>query len=107
MLLIHGDDDRNVPFSETKWLAEKLAALGVDHEVLVFPDDVHGFLLHRNWVRAFEAAADFLERKLRSATPLSPHAGRGEGEGLAGSHSRGAAPFPRRKLRLMPASTPL
>ena len=65
VLLIHGDDDRNVPFSETKWLVEKLEGLGVEHEVLVFPDDVHGFLLHRNWVRAYEAIADFLDRKLR------------------------------------------
>ena len=71
VLLIHGDDDRNVAFSETKWLAERLADLGVEHEILVFPDDVHGFLLHRNWVRAFEAAADFLDRKLaaRSREP--------------------------------------
>jgi dipeptidyl aminopeptidase/acylaminoacyl peptidase len=64
VLLIHGDDDRNVPFSETKWLVERLDALGVEYELLVFPDDVHGFLLHRNWVRAFEAAADFLDRML-------------------------------------------
>jgi len=64
VLLIHGDDDRNVPFSETKWLVERLDAMGVEYELLVFPDDVHGFLLHRNWVRAFETAADFLDRKL-------------------------------------------
>jgi dipeptidyl aminopeptidase/acylaminoacyl peptidase len=64
VLLIHGDDDRNVPFSETKWLAERLDEMGVDHEVLVFPDDVHGFLLHRNWVCAYEAMADFFDRKL-------------------------------------------
>ena len=64
VLLIHGDDDRNVPFSETKWLVEKLDAMGVDYELLVFPDDVHGFLLHENWVRAYEAAADFFDRKL-------------------------------------------
>ena len=64
VLLIHGDDDRNVPFSETKWLVEKLDALGVDYELLVFPDDVHSFLLHRNWVRAFETMSDFLDRKL-------------------------------------------
>jgi len=69
VLLIHGDDDRNVPFSETKWLVEKLDALGVDHELLIFPDDVHSFLLHRNWVRAFEATSDFLDRKLSADLP--------------------------------------
>jgi hypothetical protein len=28
-------------------------------------DEVHGFLLHRSWVTAFEASLDFLNRKLR------------------------------------------
>lgn len=65
VLLIHGDDDRNVPFSETVWLAEKLMRQGVDCELLIFPDEVHSFLLHRNWVKAFEATASFFERKLK------------------------------------------
>ncbi len=69
VLLIHGDDDRNVPFSETKWLVERLDALGVDYELLVFPDDVHEFLLHRNWVRAFAAMSDFLDRRLSADLP--------------------------------------
>lgn len=64
VLLIHGDDDRNVPFSETKWLVEKLDAMDVEYELLVFPDDVHSFLLYRNWVRAYEATADFFDRNL-------------------------------------------
>ncbi|MDJ0838321.1 MAG: prolyl oligopeptidase family serine peptidase [Acidobacteriota bacterium] len=64
VLLIHGDDDRNVNFSETIWLAKDLKAQGVEVELLVIPDDVHSFLLHRNWVRAFEATADFFDRKL-------------------------------------------
>lgn len=65
VLLIHGDDDRNVPFSETVDLAESLARRGVEYEQLVFPDEVHGFLLHENWVRAFEATLSFFDRKLR------------------------------------------
>jgi dipeptidyl aminopeptidase/acylaminoacyl peptidase len=64
VLLIHGDDDRNVPFSESVDLAESLAERHVDFEQLVFPDEVHGFLLHRSWRAAYEAALDFLGRKL-------------------------------------------
>ncbi|MCB0637287.1 MAG: S9 family peptidase [Lewinella sp.] len=64
VLLIHGDDDRNVPFSETVTLAAELRRRGVYFEQLVFPDEVHGFLLHDNWMRAYRAAADFLARKL-------------------------------------------
>ncbi|MFH1763907.1 MAG: prolyl oligopeptidase family serine peptidase [Gemmatimonadota bacterium] len=64
VLLIHGDDDRNVPFSESVDLAYHLSKLGVYFEELVFPDEVHGFLLHSNWVSAYEAAADFFWRML-------------------------------------------
>lgn len=69
VLLIHGDDDRNVPFSESVDLAESLARRGVPFEQLVFPDEVHGFLLHRNWVAAFEASLDFLDRALKGGRP--------------------------------------
>jgi dipeptidyl aminopeptidase/acylaminoacyl peptidase len=65
VLLIHGDDDRNVPFTETTTLVEALRRQGVPFEQLVFPDDVHDFLLHRNWMRAYEASAEFFDRKLR------------------------------------------
>ncbi len=67
VLLVHGDEDRNVPFPETLWLAERLAKQGVLYELLVFPDDVHSFLLHKNWVRAFKAAASFFERQLKNS----------------------------------------
>jgi dipeptidyl aminopeptidase/acylaminoacyl peptidase len=65
VLLIHGDDDRNVPFTETTTLVEALRRQGVPFEQLIFPDDVHDFLLHRNWMRAYEASAEFFDRKLR------------------------------------------
>jgi len=66
VLLIHGDDDRNVPFSESVNLAEALRRQGTPVNTLVFPDEVHGFLLHRNWLAAFRASAQFLERELQA-----------------------------------------
>ena len=69
VLIIHGDDDRNVPFSESVDLVESLRRQGVDFEQLVFPDEVHGFLLHANWMKAFESSADFLKRKLQPNKP--------------------------------------
>ncbi len=65
VLLIQGDDDRNVPFSETVDLAEALRRRGVHFEELVFPDEVHDFLLERSWLAAYHAAADFFDRMLR------------------------------------------
>ena len=66
VLLIHGDDDRNVPFSETVDLVAALRKQGVEFEQLVFPDEIHGFLTHHSWIRAFQTAAEFLERRLMS-----------------------------------------
>jgi dipeptidyl aminopeptidase/acylaminoacyl peptidase len=62
VLLIHGDDDRNVPFSETVVLSEQLRDRGVYFEQMIFPDEVHGFLLHQNWVNALEATYEFINR---------------------------------------------
>jgi dipeptidyl aminopeptidase/acylaminoacyl peptidase len=64
VLLIHGDDDRDVSFSETEELVEALRRQKIDFEEIVFPDEIHGFLLRRDWVRAYEASAEFLGRKL-------------------------------------------
>ena len=66
VLLIHGDDDRNVPFSETVVLSEQLRDRGVYFEQLIFPDEVHGFLLHQNWVNALEATFEFINRHVGS-----------------------------------------
>jgi len=65
VLLIQGDDDRNVPFSETVHLAEALRKEGVEFEQLVFPEEVHDFLTHFRWLHAYRAAADFLDRHLK------------------------------------------
>jgi len=64
VLLIHGDDDRNVPFSETVQLAAALRRQHVPFDQLIFPDEVHGFLLYAHWLQAYHAAADFLNTHL-------------------------------------------
>jgi dipeptidyl aminopeptidase/acylaminoacyl peptidase len=64
VLLIHGDDDRNVPFGETVRLAEALRKQGVVFEQLIFPDDVHDFLTHDHFLKAYTATAEFLEKHL-------------------------------------------
>jgi dipeptidyl aminopeptidase/acylaminoacyl peptidase len=64
VLLIHGDDDRNVQFSQTVQLAEALRRQGVTVEQLIFPDEIHDFLTHAHWLAAYHAAAEFFGRKL-------------------------------------------
>jgi dipeptidyl aminopeptidase/acylaminoacyl peptidase len=65
VLLIHGDDDRNVPFNETVVLAEALRKNNVYFEQLIFPDEVHGFLLHKNWVSAYKSSSEFFDKFLK------------------------------------------
>jgi dipeptidyl aminopeptidase/acylaminoacyl peptidase len=65
VLLIQGDDDRNVLFAQTVRLANALRARGVPVEEHVFPDEIHGFLLHRDWLTAYRLGADFFDRKLK------------------------------------------
>ncbi len=66
VLFIHGDDDRNVYFTQTVDLVARLREKGVEIEQLVFPDDVHDFLLHRNWLAAYHAATDFFDRHFKT-----------------------------------------
>ena len=70
VLLIQGDDDRNVVFSQTVQLAEALREQRVDVEELIFPDEIHDFLLHRDWIAAYSASANFFERHLKSSEPV-------------------------------------
>jgi len=65
VLLIHGDDDRNVEFSQTVNLVRRLRANKVHFEELIYPDEVHDFLLHRDWVRAYRASVEFFDRHLK------------------------------------------
>ena len=65
VLLIHGDDDRNVAFNQTVRLVEALRAQNVEIEELIFPGEVHEFLLEESWIKAYRAAGDFLARKLK------------------------------------------
>ena len=64
VLLIHGDDDRNVSFSQTVELVAALRRQGVYFEQLIIPDEIHGFLRHASWLRAYHAELDFFKRKL-------------------------------------------
>ena len=65
VLLIHGDDDRNVNFKQTLMLVEALRKRNVPFEELVFPDEIHDMLLHEDWLTAYHAADDFLARYLQ------------------------------------------
>ncbi len=62
VLLVHGDDDRNVAFSQTTGLVQLLRAHNVYHELIVFPDDVHESLLFSRWLYTLDRMEAFLRR---------------------------------------------
>ena len=65
VLLIHGDDDRNVEFAQTVNLVRLLRKNGVYFEEIIMPDEIHDLLLHKDWVRAYHASADFFDKHLK------------------------------------------
>ena len=64
VLLVQGDDDRNVPFSQTVGLVQLLRQRDVYYELIVFPDDVHESLLHSRWLYTLSRMDTFLHKFL-------------------------------------------
>jgi len=64
VLLVHGDDDRNVNFRQTVELVEALRGR-VHVEQLIFPDEIHDFLLYGHWRDAYQAAVRFFDAQLK------------------------------------------
>ncbi|HXG99879.1 MAG TPA: prolyl oligopeptidase family serine peptidase [Sphingomicrobium sp.] len=69
VLLIHGDDDKNVKFSQSLLLARELAARQIPFSTLVFPNERHGFLRHAHWLESFRATVNFFDQNLMRKPP--------------------------------------
>ena len=65
VLLIQGDDDRNVHFSEMVDLVQRLSAASVPYQQLVIPNEIHGFLRYETWLTVDNAAVRFFDATLR------------------------------------------
>jgi dipeptidyl aminopeptidase/acylaminoacyl peptidase len=64
VLLINGDDDPDVAYAQTPILTDALRAHHVPVETLIFPDEVHDFILHCDWLASYQRAAAFFESNL-------------------------------------------
>jgi dipeptidyl aminopeptidase/acylaminoacyl peptidase len=64
VLLDAGDDDRNVPFSQTVSLAALLEARGVDVTLHAVPDELHEYTVYAHELDRFARTAAFLEARL-------------------------------------------
>jgi dipeptidyl-peptidase 4 len=66
VLLVHGDDDRNVQFSQTTGLVQLLRAHNVPYELIVYTDDTHEPLLHKRYLYEFNRLGEFIGRYLKN-----------------------------------------
>jgi dipeptidyl aminopeptidase/acylaminoacyl peptidase len=69
VLVVHADDDRNVPFDQSVELVKALRKQGVEPEQVIIPDEIHDLLRHNSWLTLFGSADDFFKRKLMDETP--------------------------------------
>jgi dipeptidyl aminopeptidase/acylaminoacyl peptidase len=65
VLVIQGDDDRNVNFAQSVGLVQLLRAHNVPYELLVMPDDTHETLLYKRWVPIWDRMEVFLNKYLK------------------------------------------
>ena len=63
VLIIHGDDDRNVRFNQSTDLVRRLDKKGVPVETLVIVDDTHHWMKHSNAIKIDRATADYFVRR--------------------------------------------
>jgi dipeptidyl aminopeptidase/acylaminoacyl peptidase len=64
VLLVHGDDDRNVEFSQSTDLYRRLEEKGVPVEYLVIVDDTHHWMKYENVMKVNQATVDFFMKYL-------------------------------------------
>jgi dipeptidyl aminopeptidase/acylaminoacyl peptidase len=64
VLLIQGDDDRNVDFHQMVDLVQRLRIANKPYEEIVIPNEIHGFLRYASWIEADSATVEYLTRQL-------------------------------------------
>jgi dipeptidyl aminopeptidase/acylaminoacyl peptidase len=65
VLIIHGDDDRNVPFNQSVDLIRRLEKKGVPYETLMIVNDTHHWMGFDNSVKVYGAVADFFVKQFK------------------------------------------
>ncbi len=64
VLLIQGDQDPDVAFHQLVDLVPRLQQQRVTYQLIVLPDEAHGFLRWNSWLRTDSAAVAFFDRYL-------------------------------------------
>lgn len=65
VLIIHGDDDRNVQFNQSVDLIRRLEQKGVPMQTLMIVDDTHHWMKHSNCVEVYQEVANYFIKILK------------------------------------------
>jgi dipeptidyl aminopeptidase/acylaminoacyl peptidase len=72
LMIVHGENDSNVPVIEAEQLAAALAERGIEHRYLLFPDEGHELLRRSSRADYLRATVDWLEGHLLSPRTALP-----------------------------------
>jgi dipeptidyl aminopeptidase/acylaminoacyl peptidase len=69
LMIFQGANDTNVPKAESELVYNKLKALGRDVELVVYPDEGHGFTKRKNLSDYYAKTVDFFVKRLGALGP--------------------------------------
>jgi dipeptidyl aminopeptidase/acylaminoacyl peptidase len=64
LFIAHGANDPRVKLAETEQIVAAMKEKGIDHELMVFEDEGHGFVKPENRLKFYAAAEEFLKEHL-------------------------------------------
>jgi dipeptidyl aminopeptidase/acylaminoacyl peptidase len=70
LMIVHGENDSNVPVIEAEQVAAALAERGVEHRYLLFPNEGHELLHRSSRADYLRATVDWLTRHLLAPLPV-------------------------------------
>jgi dipeptidyl aminopeptidase/acylaminoacyl peptidase len=65
VLVVQADDDRNVPLQQSLELIQDLRQHHIEHEEIVFPNEIHDLTRYASWITLFKATDAYLNRYLQ------------------------------------------
>ncbi|WP_236652489.1 S9 family peptidase [Streptacidiphilus neutrinimicus] len=80
VLIVHGEQDTNVPLSQARYLQRALSHHGVPHEVAVYPGGGHYIARRDHQLDILRRTADFLARHVHRSPGGSPDHSPGGGD---------------------------
>jgi dipeptidyl aminopeptidase/acylaminoacyl peptidase len=73
LLVLHGTNDRNVPFRDSLRVIDSLLKLNKGFEMGVYPGEIHFFRRAHILRDAWQRAEDFFDRHLKQGPTVTSH----------------------------------